>query len=99
MTDYVILTKCNCECNVWCKGCRPVWDLQEAGEFLVSNNFTFFFNIDSNGTTATWLRTIVPFRQENGLPRGKFPYEDGLVPSAHCAPVFYPHWHHISFRC
>jgi hypothetical protein len=64
-----------------------VWDLQEAGQFLVGNNFTFFFNIDSNGTYAVWLRTIIPFQQENGLQRGSFPYEDRLIPSAytvHC---------------
>ena len=48
----------------------------------MANNFTFFFNIDSNGTTAVWLRSIFPFRQENGLTRGEFPYEDNMLQSA-----------------
>ena len=48
----------------------------------MANNFTFFFNVDSNGTSAVWLRSIFPFRQENGLESGTFPYEDGMLQSA-----------------
>ena len=48
----------------------------------MSNNFTFFFNVDSDGRTAVWLRSIFPFRQKNGLESGTFPYEDGMLQSA-----------------
>lgn len=59
-----------------------MWDPQEAGEFLVAQNFTFFFNIDSNGTYAIWLRSIIPFREELGLSSPNRPYRDILTPSA-----------------
>lgn len=56
-------------------------DLQEVGRSLVANDVTFFFDIDSNGTSARWLQSIFFFQQERNPSNGKYPYGDKMVRS------------------
>jgi hypothetical protein len=53
----------------------------------VDGNFTYFFDINSNGTYAQWLRSIVPFEDLKD-DQGKNIYKEEVVdgPPCPCLP-------------
>jgi hypothetical protein len=45
--------------------CRPQQPVKETAAFFVRNNFTLFFDIDSDGRYAQWLHSIVVFDEND----------------------------------
>lgn len=58
--------------------CRPQRDMHETAQQLVANNFTLFFDLNTDGKHADYLHTIVMFSE----PRGNSDYIDTMMPGA-----------------
>lgn len=59
--------------------CRPQRDMHETALKLVANNFTLFFDLNTDGKHADYLHTIVMLSE----PRGNSDYFDTMMPGAH----------------
>eukprot|EP00892_Ulva_mutabilis_P004434 jgi/Ulvmu1/2362/UM013_0210.1 len=56
-------------------GDEQTLDVPRTAKALVEGNFTYFFDIDSDGVDAQWLRTIILFAEQPGDKT----YEDRMV--------------------
>ena len=52
--------------------------MHETAAELVANNFTLFFDLNTDGVHADYLHTIVMFSE----PRGNSDYYDSMLPGA-----------------
>lgn len=66
--------------------CRPQRDMHETAQQLVANNFTLFFDLNSDGEHASYLHTIVMLSE----PRGNSDYYDVMMPGAMSPTPFIP---------
>ena len=62
--------------------CRQTLKVPETARALVEGNFTYFFDIDSDGVDAQWLRTIILFAEQPGDKTYEDRMVDGATPSA-----------------
>lgn len=72
--------------------CSQTLKVPETAVSLVEGNFTYFFDIDSDGRDAQWLRTIILFAE----PPGDKTYENRMIdgaaapPETHAGPPVLP---------
>ena len=64
--------------------CRPQREIEETAQMLVSNNFTLFFDLESDGNFSRYLHSVVLFSE----PPGSTEYVDNMMVGA--APPPHP---------